>query len=155
MKQQHPITKKSCIQTVFFKFGNLFQRRRTRTTIGNNILCPATCSRDIPTGEAVSPTSLSMQTEYDYYPLSTTEVKLTVTNYSQQEYMCGNDYSLTYYNNDKRQWETRRQPTRIIEDIAWILDLNILQENRQSSFISKVPNRAGKYRIWQTLTETP
>jgi len=61
--------------------------------------------RDIPTGEAVSPTSLSMQTEYDYYPLSTTEVKLTVTNYSQQEYMCGNDYSLTYYNNDKRQWE--------------------------------------------------
>ena len=37
--------------------------------------------RDIPTGEAVSPTSLSMQTEYDYYPLSTTEVKLTVTNY--------------------------------------------------------------------------
>ena len=25
--------------------------------------------RDIPTGEAVSPTSLSMQTEYDYYPL--------------------------------------------------------------------------------------
>ena len=59
--------------------------------------------RDIPTGEAVSPTSLSMQTEYDYYPLSTTEVKLTVTNYSQQEYMCGNDYSLTYYNNDKRQ----------------------------------------------------
>ena len=66
--------------------------------------------RDIPTGEAVSPTSLSMQTEYDYYPLSTTEVKLTVTNYSQQEYMCGNDYSLTYYNNDKRQWETLPKP---------------------------------------------
>ena len=35
--------------------------------------------------------------------------------------MCGNDYSLTYYNNDKRQWETL--PTDpIIEDIAWILD---------------------------------
>ena len=61
-----------------------------------------------------------MQTEYDYYPLSTTEVKLTVTNYSQQEYMCGNDYSLTYYNNDKRQWETLPNDP-IIEEKAWIL----------------------------------
>lgn len=29
--------------------------------------------RDIPTGEAINPDSLSMQTEYDYYPLATTE----------------------------------------------------------------------------------
>ena len=107
--------------------------------------------RDIPTGEAVSPTSLSMQTEYDYYPLSTTEVKLTVTNYSQQEYMCGNDYSLTYYNNDKRQWETL--PTDpIIEDIAWILDPEYPSgEQTIKLYTSKVPNRAGKYRIYKTF----
>lgn len=107
--------------------------------------------RDIPTGEAVSPTSLSMQTEYDYYPLSTTEVKLTVTNYSQQEYMCGNDYSLTYYNNDKRQWETL--PTDpIIEDIAWILDPEYPSgEQTIKLYTSKVPNRAGKYRIYRTF----
>ena len=50
---------------------------------------------------------------------------LYTSNYSQQEYMCGNDYSLTYYNNDKRQWETL--PTDpIIEDIAWILDLSLI-----------------------------
>lgn len=107
--------------------------------------------RDIPTEEAVSPTSLSMQTEYDYYPLSTTEVKLTVTNYSQQEYMCGNDYSLTYYNNDKRQWETL--PTDpIIEDIAWILDPEYPSgEQTIKLYTSKVPNRAGKYRIYKTF----
>lgn len=107
--------------------------------------------RDIPTGEAVSPTSLSMQTEYDYYPLSTTEVKLTVTNYSQQEYMCGNDYSLTYYNNDKQQWETL--PTDpIIEDIAWILDPEYPSgEQTIKLYTSEVPNRAGKYRIYKTF----
>ena len=107
--------------------------------------------RDIPTGEAVSPTSLSMQTEYDYYPLSTTEVKLTVTNYSQQEYMCGNDYRLTYYNNDKRQWETL--PTDpIIEDIAWILDPEYPSvEQTIKLYTSEVPNRAGKYRIYKTF----
>lgn len=107
--------------------------------------------RDIPTGEAVSPTSLSMQTEYDYYPLSTTEVKLTVTNYSQQEYMCGNDYSLTYYNNDKRQWETL--PTDpIIEDIVWILDPEYPSgEQTIKLYTSEVPNRAGKYRIYKTF----
>lgn len=107
--------------------------------------------RDIPTGEAVSPTSLSMQTEYDYYPLSTTEVKLTVTNYSQQEYMCGNDYSLTYYNNDKRQWETL--PTDpIIEDIVWILDPEYPSgEQTIKLYTSEVPNRAGKYRIYKAF----
>lgn len=31
--------------------------------------------RKIPTGEPISPDSLSMQAEYNYYPLSTTEVK--------------------------------------------------------------------------------
>lgn len=39
----------------------------------NPILSPI--PRDIPQGEAINPDSLSMRAEYDYYPLSTTEVK--------------------------------------------------------------------------------
>ena len=66
------------------------------------------------TEEAVSPTSLSMQTEYDYYPLSTTEVKLTVTNYSQQSICVETITDLPYYNNDKRQWETL-PPSRLLK----------------------------------------
>lgn len=50
--------------------------------------------RDIPTGEAINPDSLSMQTEYDYYPLATTEVKVIITNHSHFEYDCGESYSL-------------------------------------------------------------
>ena len=52
--------------------------------------------RDIPTGEAISSDSLSMKTEYDYYPLSTTKVKVIITNHSHYEYSCGEGYSLAY-----------------------------------------------------------
>lgn len=107
--------------------------------------------RDIPTGEAISPVLLSMQTEYDYYPLSTTEVKVTVTSHSQQEYICGNDYSLAYYNNEKRQWETL--PTDpIIEDIGWILQPEYPTHVQTIKlYTSEVPNRAGKYRIYKAF----
>lgn len=107
--------------------------------------------RDIPTEEAISPALLSMQTEYDYYPLSTTKVKLTVTNHSQQEYTCGNAYSLAYCNNDKRQWETL--PTDpIIEDIGWILQPEYSShEQIIKLYTSEVPNRAGKYRIYKAF----
>ena len=107
--------------------------------------------RDIPTGEAISPVLLSMQTEYDYYPLSTTEVKVTVTSHSQQEYICRNDYSLAYYNNEKRQWETL--PTDpIIEDIGWILQPEYPTHGQTIKlYTSEVPNRAGKYRIYKAF----
>ena len=65
-----------------------------RTT--NIVLSPI--PRDIPSGEAINPDSLSMRVEYDYYPLSTTEVKVIITNHSRYEYDCGEGYSLVYYN---------------------------------------------------------
>lgn len=107
--------------------------------------------RDIPIGEAISTALLSMKTEYDYYPLSTTEVKITVTNYSQQEYTCGNDYSLAYYNDNKQQWETL--PTDpIIEDTLWILEPEYpSSEQTIKLYTSEVPNRAGKYRIYKAF----
>lgn len=109
--------------------------------------------RDIPTGEAISPVLLSMQTEYDYYPLSTTEVKVTVTSHSQQEYICGNDYSLAYYNNEKRQWETL--PTDpVIEDIGWILQPEYPTHGQTIKlYTSEVPNRAGRYRIYKSFND--
>ena len=107
--------------------------------------------RDIPIGKAIGPDSLSMRTEYDYYPLSTTEVKITVTNYSQQEYTCGNGYSLAYYNDNKQQWETL--PTDpIIEDILWIFPPEYpTHEQTIKLYTSVVPNHAGKYRIYKAF----
>lgn len=102
-------------------------------------------------GEAVSPALLSMKTEYDYYPLSTTEVKITVTSYSQQEYTCGNDYSLAYYNDNMQQWETLPADP-IIEDILWILQPEYPSgEQTIKLYTSEVPNRAGKYRIYKAF----
>lgn len=60
-----------------------------------------TYTTDILQGEVLNSDSLSIRTEYDYYPLSVTEVKVIIINHSHYEYDCGEGYSLTYYN--KRQ----------------------------------------------------
>lgn len=62
--------------------------------------------RDIPTGQAINSDSLSMRTEYDYYPLSTTKIKVIITNLSHHEYECGESYSLAYFDEQRNTWET-------------------------------------------------
>lgn len=107
--------------------------------------------RDIPTGEAINPDSLSMQTEYDYYPLATTEVKVTITNHSHFAYECGESYSLAYYNSKQKSWETL--PTNpIVNSILWIFPPeNPTHEQTVRLYTSEVPNRAGKYRIYKAF----
>lgn len=107
--------------------------------------------RDIPTGEAINPDSLSMQTEYDYYPLATTEVKLIITNHSHFEYDCGESYSLAYYNSKQKSWETL--PTNpIVNSILWIFPSDYpTHEQTIKLYTSEVPNRAGKYRIYKAF----
>lgn len=107
--------------------------------------------RDIPTGEAINPDSLSMQTEYDYYPLATTEVKVIITNHSHFEYDCGESYSLAYYNSKQKSWETL--PTNpIVNSILWIFPSDYpTHEQTIKLYTSEVPNRAGKYRIYKAF----
>lgn len=107
--------------------------------------------RDIPTGEAINPDSLSMQTEYNYYPLATTEVKVIITNHSHFEYECGESYSLAYYNSKQKSWETL--PTNpIVNSILWIFPPeNPTHEQTVRLYTSEVPNRAGKYRIYKAF----
>lgn len=108
---------------------------------------------DIPTGEAINPDSLSMQTEYDYYPLATTEVKVIITNHSHFEYDCGESYSLAYYNSKQKSWETL--PTNpIINSILWIFPSDYpTHEQTIKLYTSEVPNRAGKYRIYKSFND--
>lgn len=110
-------------------------------------------SRDIPTGEAINPDSLSMQTEYDYYPLSTTKIKVTITNHSHFEYECGESYSLAYFNEQQNAWESL--PTNpIINSILWIFPLeNPTHEQTIELYTSEVPNRPGKYRIYKSFND--
>lgn len=109
--------------------------------------------RDIPTGEAINPDSLSMQTEYDYYPLATTEVKVIITNHSHFEYDCGESYSLAYYNSKQKSWETL--PTNpIINSILWIFPSDYpTHEQTIKLYTSEVSNRAGKYRIYKSFND--
>ncbi len=86
---------------------------RTANIVLNPIL------RDIPRGEAINPVSLSMRAEYDYYPLSTTEVKVIITNHSHFAYECGESYSLAYYNSKQKSWETL-PANPIVNSILWI-----------------------------------
>lgn len=109
--------------------------------------------RDIPTGEAISSDSLSMKTEYDYYPLVTTKVKVIITNHSHYEYSCGEDYSLAYHNEKQKAWETL--PTDpIVNDILWIFPSeHPTHEQTIKLYTSEVPNRAGKYRIYKAFNK--
>ena len=54
--------------------------------------------RDIPSGLPLSADSLSMRTEYDYYPVATSKVKVIITSRANREYDSGEGYSLVYYN---------------------------------------------------------
>ena len=107
--------------------------------------------RDIPTGEAISSDSLSMKTEYDYYPLSTTKVKVIITNHSHYEYSCGEGYSLAYYNEKQKVWETL--PTSpIVNSILWIFPSGYsTHEQTIELYTAEVPNRAGRYRIYKSF----
>lgn len=49
--------------------------KKTNQSSQTNSVILRPIPRDIPTGENISPASLSIETEHDHYPLSTTEVK--------------------------------------------------------------------------------
>lgn len=107
--------------------------------------------RDIPTGEAISSDSLSMKTEYDYYTLSTTKVKVIITNHSHYEYSCGEGYSLAYYNEKQKVWEIL--PTSpIVNSILWIFPSGYsTHEQTIELYTAEAPNRAGRYRIYKSF----
>ena len=125
--------------------------KKTNQSSQTNSVTLRPIPRDIPTGEDISPASLSIETEHDHYPLSTTEVKITITNHSHYEYECGEKYSLAYYNKSKRQWETL--PTDpVVNDILWIFPPEHPSHQQTIKlYTSESPNHPGKYRIYKSF----
>ena len=125
--------------------------KKTNQSSQTNSVILRPIPRDIPTGENISPASLSIETEHDHYPLSTTEVKITITNHSHYEYECGEKYSLAYYNKSKRQWETL--PTDpVVNDILWIFPPEHPSHQQTIKlYTSESPNHPGKYRIYKSF----
>ena len=106
-------------------------------------------ARDIPSGLPLSADSLSMRTEYDYYPVATSKVKVIITSRANREYDSGEGYSLVYYNEALKQWEP--QPTSpIINDVLWVFTPDY-PTHRQTIHFYTDKNRPGRYRIYKSF----
>lgn len=106
-------------------------------------------ARDIPSGLPLSADSLSMRTEYDYYPVATSKVKVFITNRANQKYDSGERYSLVYYNEALKQWEP--QPTNpIINDVLWVFTPDYPTHRQTIQFYTD-KNRPGRYRIYKSF----
>ncbi len=105
--------------------------------------------RDIPVGRPLSADSLYMHTEYDYYPVATSKVKVFITNRANQKYDSGERYSLVYYNEALKQWEP--QPTNpIINDVLWVFTPDYPTHRQTIQFYTD-KNRPGRYRIYKSF----
>lgn len=106
-------------------------------------------ARDIPAGRPLSADSLFMRTEYDYYPIATSKVKVFITSRANQEYDSGEGYSLVYYNEAVKQWEP--QPTNpIINDVLWVFTPDYPTHRQTIQFYTD-KNRPGRYRIYKSF----
>lgn len=84
-----------------------------------------------------------MRTEYDYYPVATSKVKVFITNRANQKYDSGERYSLVYYNEALKQWEP--QPTNpIINDVLWVFTPDYPTHRQTIQFYTD-KNRPGRY----------
>lgn len=105
--------------------------------------------RDIPVGRPLSADSLYMHTEYDYYPVATSKVKVFITSRANREYDSGEGYSLVYYNEAEKQWEP--QPTSpIVNDVLWVFTPDN-PTHRQTIHFYTDKNRPGRYRIYKSF----
>lgn len=108
-------------------------------------------SRDIPLGKRMNPDSLTMNTEFAYYPLSATQVNVFIHNHSQRTYECGDEYSLAFYNESLQKWEPL--PTNpITNSVLWIIPPDYPSGSQTIElYTSETPNRPGNYRIYKTF----
>ena len=99
-------------------------------------------------GKTIPSDSLALKTEFEYYPLSTTKIKLLVKNYAEKEYTSGEGYSIAYYDKKKDQWEPL-PINPMINDVLWIIskDQGKIEWQTISLYTDSVKNRPGKYRI--------
>ena len=106
-------------------------------------------ARDIPSGRPLSADSLYIHTEYDYYPVATSKVKVFITSRANREYDSGEGYSLVYYNEAEKQWEP--QPTSpIVNDVLWVFTPDN-PTHRQTIHFYTDKNRPGRYRIYKSF----
>ena len=99
-------------------------------------------------GKRIPSDSLTLKTEFDYYPLSTTEIKLFLQNFTETEYTSGEAYSIAYYDTKKDQWESL-PVNSMIHDVLWVIskDQGRIECQTISLYTDRVKNRPGKYRI--------
>ena len=138
---------------VLFKLEETEPKKKEDSTVSEpTILGLQPIPKDIPSGKRMNPDSLTMTTEFAYYPLSATQVNVFIHNHSHRMYTCGDEYSLAFYNEGLQKWEPL--PTNpIIEDMLWMLHPDYHPSRLQTIelYTSEIPNRPGNYRIYKTF----
>ena len=141
------------IVPVLFKLEETEPKKKEDSTVSEpTILGLQPIPKDIPSGKRMNPDSLTMTTEFAYYPLSATQVNVFIHNHSHRMYTCGDEYSLAFYNEGLQKWEPL--PTNpIIEDMLWMLHPDYHPSRLQTIelYTSEIPNRPGNYRIYKTF----
>ena len=75
---------------VLFKLEETEPKKKEDSTVSEPaILGLQPMPKDIPSGKRMNPDSLSMTTEFAYYPLSATQVNVFIHNHSHRMYTCG------------------------------------------------------------------
>lgn len=126
----------------------LIEKPKQRLQTNTLVLKPV--PRNIPVGKEIDTDSLSIRTECAYYPLSTTEVKIIITNHTvNNDFVTGERYSIAY--NDKGEW--RALPANpIVNDVAWVFPTpRSTHEQKIRIYTDEVANRPGRYRIYKTF----
>ena len=120
---------------------------KAEKSTANNSLQPI--ERDITSGLPISADSLSMRTEHDYYPAVTQRIKVIITNHTKQEYDSGEEYSLVYYNEARKEWEL--QPAnQVVNSVLWLLTPQCPSRQQTIEFYTD-KNHPGKYRIYKSF----
>lgn len=130
--------------------GNPQPADKPKQQLKANTLVLKPVPRNIPVGEEIDADSLSMRTECARYPLSTTEVKIIITNHTiKNDFITGERYSIAY--NDKGEW--RALPTNpIVNDVAWVFPTpGSTHEQKIKFYTDEVANRPGRYRIYKAF----
>lgn len=137
---------------VLFKLEETEPKKKEDSTVSEPaILGLQPMPKDIPSGKRMNPDSLTMNTEFAYYPLSATQVNVFIHNHSQRTYECGDEYSLAFYNESQQKWEPL-VTNPITNSVLWIISPDYPSGSQTIElYTSETPNRPGKYRIYKSF----
>lgn len=148
-----PVKVKYTVPVLFLLEETEPKKKEDSTVSEPTILGLQPMPKDIPSGKRMNPDSLTMTTEFAYYPLSTAQVNIFIHNHSQRTYECGEEDSLAFYNESQQKWEPLLT-NPITNSVLWRISPDYPSGSQTIElYTSETPNRPGNYRIYKTFND--